>query len=625
MTSNTARKLPAAKPVKLPSKARNTWCRTATSCTSGLMYNVSLLILSLKRRIENSLFREGSIRFRLKKLVWLFVILTIISTGSALSQTPAQLKTADSILSKRGEVYFSFDLPETIPIYIIGKQLSVDKLKNGRVWAYANRREFIRFRKLNLPFTLEAQIRARVSIRSTGTSPWDHFPTYPEYLALMAKFATDYPALCRVSEFGKSVSGRSLMSIKISNKPDENKASPGVLYVGTIHGDEPVGYALMLRFIDYLLSNYNTPQVKALVDSSEIWICPLANPDGTYFGGDMSIAEATRYNANSVDLNRNFPDPTGNLHPDGNDWQPETQAMMAFLNTHHLELSANFHSGAELVNYPWDSRRGLHADDAWFEEISRQYADTVHAHSPALFFTYENNGITNGYNWYSADGSRQDYATYYASCREVTIEMNADKIPSESQLENLWQYHFRSMFYYLQQCRYGIQGKVTDEETGLPVKASITLVNHDNLNSQVYSDSVNGMYFRPIAAGTYQARVSAPGYYTRTFSSLPIGPQAKLTLDIPLRKTTKAFTNDSLNITFYPNPVRNILHILPNVAYNLPVAVEITDISGKHIANYQYSNLYYELAVDFSMLPKGLYIVTVRAGNRNISGKVLKD
>ena len=49
----------------------------------------------------------------------------------------------------------------------------------------------------------------------------------------------------------------------------------------------------MLRFIDYLLSNYDTPEIKALVDSTEIWICPLVNPDGTYFGGDSTITEAT--------------------------------------------------------------------------------------------------------------------------------------------------------------------------------------------------------------------------------------------------------------------------------------------------------------------------------------------
>ena len=51
------------------------------------------------------------------------------------------------------------------------------------------------------------------------------------------------------------------------------------------------------------------PQVTRLLDSTVVWINPLANPDGTYHGGNNSVNGAWRYNANSVDLNRNFADP----------------------------------------------------------------------------------------------------------------------------------------------------------------------------------------------------------------------------------------------------------------------------------------------------------------------------
>jgi len=91
-------------------------------------------------------------------------------------------------------------------------------------------------------------------------------------------------------------------------------------------------------------------------------------------------------------------------------------AMMNFMKQHNFILSANFHEGAELVNYPWDTWNYLHADDEWFNNISRQYADTVHFWSAPYYtdyFTDENNGITNGYAWYQAIGSRQDYVTYF--------------------------------------------------------------------------------------------------------------------------------------------------------------------------------------------------------------------
>jgi len=43
----------------------------------------------------------------------------------------------------------------------------------------------------------------------------------------------------------------------------------------------------MLRLADYLLENYTSDlKVKDLVDNLEIWINPLANPDGTYNSGN---------------------------------------------------------------------------------------------------------------------------------------------------------------------------------------------------------------------------------------------------------------------------------------------------------------------------------------------------
>ncbi len=51
------------------------------------------------------------------------------------------------------------------------------------------------------------------------------------------------------------------------------------MYSATMHGDETTGYILMLRLIDYLLSNYGAdPQVTNILDNMEVWIYPLANP-----------------------------------------------------------------------------------------------------------------------------------------------------------------------------------------------------------------------------------------------------------------------------------------------------------------------------------------------------------
>ena len=94
------------------------------------------------------------------------------------------------------------------------------------------------------------------------------------------------------------------------------------MYNATIHGDELTGYGLMLKLIDHLITNYNKdPQITNLINNTEIWINPLANPDGTY-RNDTTLKNPYRYNANGIDLNRNFPDPdpTWGPHPDFNQW-----------------------------------------------------------------------------------------------------------------------------------------------------------------------------------------------------------------------------------------------------------------------------------------------------------------
>lgn len=62
-----------------------------------------------------------------------------------------------------------------------------------------------------------------------------------------------------------------------------------------MHGDEVTGYVLMLHLIDYLLQNYNTNnRIHKIVDSLEIHINPLANPDGTYASSNNTVSGATR-------------------------------------------------------------------------------------------------------------------------------------------------------------------------------------------------------------------------------------------------------------------------------------------------------------------------------------------
>jgi hypothetical protein len=376
----------------------------------------------------------------------------------------------------------------------------------------------------------------------------------------------------------------------------------------------------MMRFAEYLLKNYNTSsRVKNLVDNLEIWINPLANPDGTYGTGN-TISSPTRFNANGKDLNRNFPDPDVTNIP-----QKETADMTKFMKTHHFVISANFHSGNEVVNYPWDRWSRLHADNGWFYAISREYADTVQAYSPLLehYMTELNNGVTDGYDWYSINGGRQDFVTYSLQGREVTIELDFYYVTPVSRLDALWQYNWRSLLGYIENALYGIHGRITDNSDGKPVRAMIYLSGHDKDNSQVYSDSLNANFTRLIASGIWTLEVSAKGYISTTISNVSVIDGIPVNLDIRLMPILNAIdTVATPVIKIYPVPASEFIRIIFPERQIGRINVKIFNSLGRAVADYP--DFAYEdtpLVYNIRNLASGWYSVMITNDSSGIVDK----
>ena len=482
-------------------------------------------------------------------------------------------KLAQQTLDDRGELYFKFDLADDVAmqktVQQLAKIISVDEVGGTEVIAYANKAEFARFIEFGIDFEVltAPSLLYKPKTVSAGTirniNDWDVYPSYEEYIEMMNQFVADYPDMCELVSIGSSTEGRDLLFIHINNNLGEIQDEPQFMYTSTMHGDEVTGYVLMLRYIQYLLQNYGTaPEVTHLVDNIDIWINPLANPDGTYAGGNSSVYGATRSNANGIDLNRNFADPEDGPHPDGNAYQVETIAFMDFAADNNFVMSSNMHGGAEVVNYPWDTYYALSPDNDWWIYVSREYADIAQANSPAGYLTDLNNGITNGAAWYSISGGRQDYMNYFHNCREMTLELSSEKMPPESQLPDFWEYNYRSFNSYMGQSLFGFSGLVTNETTGDPVEAKVFVDNHDALNTWVFSHEPIGNYFRPMIAGTYDITYSSYGYYDQTINDVVIANEADYELNValvPYSTLTADFTSSATvistgsSIDFYDN------------------------------------------------------------------------
>ena len=573
---------------------------------SGLMYKLKKLISPISTGTLFSLFLCA-------------VLLIPKFSVSAQQVKSAALEMAQKYLIGRGEVIIRFVKPETISLEQLSTSISIQRFRQDTITAYANESGFNRFLQMDIPFEIMPPPSLNPAIFRTKrlqTDDWRNtYPSYSSYIDLMEGFAADHPHLCSLVQFGTSINGKKLLALKISDHADIREPEPVVLYTSSMHGNELLGYVLMLRLIDYLLTNYeNDMQIQQLVDQVEIWINPLANPDGSYFLSDTSVWGATRFNANQQDLNRNFP-----VLGDG-DWEsrnrePETMAMMNFMEDLELVLAANFHGGAELVNYPWDTWIRLHPDDTWYWYISRCYADTVHAYSPVGYMTDEDNGITNGYAWYSINGGRQDYTNYYLHAREVTIELSEENIPPENSLDAYWNYHRESLLQYIGRTLSGITGVVTDSLTGNPLEAEIWIEDHDYDSSYVLSDPSTGIFYRLLTGQHYTLKVAAPEFASKK-KTVQVREGELTSLEV---KLLPAYVQ-----TLYPNPFSDFLYFrVEEAGYNL--IVEFFDLLGRKIGQTE-QPVYHagRQRIETEGIPFGVYAVRTIYGNQSTRQVMIK-
>ena len=521
----------------------------------------------------------------------------------------------DDLFANHPAVVFSFVENDADKLRNLSRIISIDKRKSDTITAYANRAEFESFLQKGYDYTIVRRNDEKaVSMATTiaQMANWDRYPTYDVYLQMMDSFAIKYPTLCRIDTIGTSVRGRLILCAVISDSLNIDQNKPQFFYSSTIHGDEVTGYVLMLRLIDHLLTNYGTnAYITSLVNKTRIYINPLANPDGTYYGGNNNVSQARRYNANSVDLNRNYPDPWSSVPLSA--IQQENTAMMNYVASHHFVMSANLHGGSEIVNFPWDgytSREKRSADDQWWRAVGRKFVDSCRAVRSGVYTSDNSTGITAGGDWYVINNGRQDYMNYYQHCKEATLEVSEDKTLSTSMLPTYWNFHRKALLDYIDQVHYGIHGMVVDSITREPIKALITIDNYDLDNSDVYSRQNHGDFYRPLLSGTYSVKATKQGYYPKSLENITVNDTIPTQLLFELIRDGSPIGIDNkptLNtIMIFPNPSNSFITISGNEVAEYYIVNALGNIvlqrSGLNCRNFD---------INVSDLKKGLYFVKI--------------
>lgn len=548
-------------------------------------------------------------------ILFLFVFLSL----NCFAQDEPGDKQLRETIARDGQARITIPYSGRRQVDYLSRYLSVSSVKDKKVEIVLSPLTVEWFISQEITYEL-AELSERKSVKTSADTDqameWESYPSYPQYDSIMHSFPTLYPTLCSIDTIGTSINGRLILVLKISDNVSADEDEPETFYTSSIHGDETAGFILMLRLADYLLKNYNSSnRIRNLVDNLEIWINPLANPDGTYRTGN-TITSPVRFNAAGYDLNRNFPDPeTPNIVK-----QKETLSMVKFLRERRFTLSANFHSGAEVVNYPWDSRWWLHADDEWFYDISRKYADTVHLYSPAGYMNFMDNGVTNGYDWYSINGGRQDFVTWELQGREVTIELHDEYVTPESQLNSIWQFNYRSLLGYLENALYGINGYVQDKESDDPVDARIFITGHDKDSSHIYTDKLTGRFSRMLAPGSWDLNITAEGYIGQQIDDVVVTEGQAVTLNVALVPFVNPVdTTDTPGLIIYPDPAENNFTLVLPARQFGKVNIKIFNMMGIKMADFIEDAIEDNpLNIDVSNLEGGIYILQVR----NRSSKV---
>jgi hypothetical protein len=330
------------------------------------------------------------------------------------------------------------------------------------------------------------------------------YPSFEQIEEKLQKIHQKYPQQSQLISVGKSVRGRNLYFLKISKNPQSDERLPEFKYISSMHGDEITGRELMVSLADDLLSNYGKDsQVTDLIDNTEIYIMPSMNPDGSELH--------QRFNANNADLNRDFPDFTSDPQNTPEGRQIETAAIMKFQAERNFSLSANFHGGSEVVNYPWDTTEEPHPFDSLLKELSLSYAQLV----PYIFQSREfPQGITNGFAWYEVNGGMQDWSEFYYNDLQFTVELSDMKWPDYNKIPGYYQDNKAALIQFIRNIHQGA-GFYFKENPHMSGSVSISKADK-NLGKFQFQ---HGEFYKVLEPGIYDFSVITSDGKSYKFSS----------------------------------------------------------------------------------------------------------
>ncbi|MEV6153121.1 M14 family zinc carboxypeptidase [Nonomuraea sp. NPDC052129] len=241
----------------------------------------------------------------------------------------------------------------------------------------------------------QTQLEAAKAQAAGGYTVWKSYSEPGGIADQLKAIANANKDIVKIESLGKTLKGQDILAVKVTALarvlPDGIK--PATLYSATQHAREWISTEVDMRLLKHVIAN--RAALKDVLNRTELWFVPVANPDGydfTFTEGNRLWRKNLRDNdgdgrittGDGVDPNRNYPtnfhyDEEGSSSiPSSETYrgaapasEPETRALDGLLRRIRFKGQVNYHSFGPLLLYPigWQVATKT-ADNPIYEAIS---------------------------------------------------------------------------------------------------------------------------------------------------------------------------------------------------------------------------------------------------------------
>lgn len=288
---------------------------------------------------------------------------------------------------------------------IANQGVSIEAVRSDSIWGFATQKEIKALQRDGFKVlgnfdlaTARGGHETGFDLAPTAFPPADsRFHTYQQTIDALKELQSKNSDMTQVQSIGKTIENRDIWAIHLNTNADALKtgvsSKPGIIFMGNHHAREHLSLEIPLMLAQHLLANRRDAKISALLETRDIWIIPMVNPDGAEYDtarGRYAMWRKNRKNNGDgsfgVDLNRNYgyqwgtggsdTDTSSDVYMGTTPFsEPETLAIKNFVDSHlNAKILLSFHTFSELILYPWGhtyDRISNSADLAAYEKMAK--------------------------------------------------------------------------------------------------------------------------------------------------------------------------------------------------------------------------------------------------------------